>query len=65
MEQAMANLANQLVQNLAPMVISMMVVVLAFTVLMVKVRSQAIRSIGATAAMFVWVGWMANFYKVV
>ncbi|MGB4580933.1 MAG: hypothetical protein WBI91_03565 [Coriobacteriia bacterium] len=64
MEVVMQNLANQLVQNLAPMFVSMMVIVLVLGILLAKVRNRAIRQLGGYVAAIVWVGWLVNYYKV-
>lgn len=64
MEQVMQSLASQLAQTLAPMFISMMVIVVAFLVALAPVRNRFVRQLGAYAAMLTWLGWMAHFYKV-
>jgi hypothetical protein len=65
MEQVMQSLATQLVHNLAPMFISMMVIVAVMLVLLAPVRNRFVRQLGAYAAMLTWVGWLAQYYKVV
>jgi hypothetical protein len=65
MEQVMANLAAQLVSTLTPMVGSMLTIVAVMTVVLWRVRNRAIRELSGYAAMLVWLGWMASYYKVV
>jgi hypothetical protein len=65
MEQVMQSLAMQLVHNFAPMFISMMVIVAVTLVVLTPIRNRFVRQLGAYAAMLMWVGWMANYYKVV
>ena len=66
MEQAMQGIAAQLMTNVViPMFGSMLVIVAVMLVVLTPVRNRFLRQLGAYAAMLTWVGWMANYYKVV
>jgi len=66
MEQAMQGIATQVMTNVVvPMFGSMLVIVAVMLVVLTPVRNRFLRQLGAYAAMLTWVGWMANYYKVV
>ena len=65
MEQMGQVVADQFTRTLVPMVGSMLVVVLVALMLLSRVRSRFVRGLAGYAAMFVWLGWMANYFKVV
>ena len=66
MEQAMNGLAMQLMSHIVvPMFGSMLVIIVAMIVVLAPVRSRFVRGLGAYAAMFVWLAWMATYYKVI
>jgi len=65
MQQIMGDLASKLTLTLTPMLGSFLVIVLALAVVRATVRSKFARGLAAYAAAFVWIGWMAAYFKTV
>jgi len=64
-EQVMGVVAAEMNRVLIPMVGSMLVVVLVGMLLLSRVRNRFVRGLGGYAAVMVWVGWMAAYFKTV
>lgn len=65
-EQAMQAIATQVMSGVVvPMFGSLLVIAAVMLVVLAPVRNRVVRQLGAYAAMFTWLGWMANYYKVV
>ena len=54
-----------LLRVLLPMLGAFAVITLALGVVRLTVRSKFIRQLAAYAAAFVWIGWMAAYFKTV
>ena len=66
MEQVYQSISTQLLtQVIVPMFGSFIVIFVAMLILLSPVRNRVVRQLGAYAAMFAWLGWMAHVYKVV
>lgn len=65
MEQALQSFATQVLsQVVAPIIGTLVIVLLALELLCVFVRNRAIRCVAAYGAALTWLGWMANIYRV-